>query len=141
MLSWEEIDDLPQLLDKNIYFVDKKFKAPILAKDIVYHMKDLNDPTSGINRGFLVTKDNKQIWRYNGGHYEHLPDDHDRTHKGNRDDARVGDAARIYTEPFPPGSLLSCDGRRPAGIVTRGIGDVYPFSYFLGPRFTDLPAA
>ncbi len=65
-----DLDSLPDELDGNIYFEDKKFKAPILAKDIVYQFCELSDHTSGINRGFLITKDNKQIWRYNGGYYE-----------------------------------------------------------------------
>jgi putative DNA primase/helicase len=68
--NWEEIDLLPEKLDKNLYIEDDKFKAPLLAKDIVFHFHDLNEPFSGINRGFLVTKDNKQIWRYNGKCYE-----------------------------------------------------------------------
>jgi len=70
MNNWDEIDSLEDQLDKNIYFKEKKFKAPILAKDLIYHFKDLDDVESGINRGFLVTKDNKQIWRYNGGFYD-----------------------------------------------------------------------
>jgi putative DNA primase/helicase len=65
------IESLFERLDKNIYFEDKKFKAPMLAKDIIYDFADLNDPTSGINRGFLITTDDKKIWRYNGGYYEH----------------------------------------------------------------------
>lgn len=70
MDSWDEIDNIEDYLDKNIYFEDKKFKAPILAKDIIYQFHDFSDSKSGINRGYLITRDDKQIWRYNGGFYQ-----------------------------------------------------------------------
>ena len=62
MTGWHEIDELPQILDKNIYFEDKKFKAPLLANDIIFNL--------GVNRGWLITDDDKKIWRYNGRYYE-----------------------------------------------------------------------
>lgn len=68
---WEEIDELPTKLEKNIYFVDNKFKAPILAGDIIYQDYSFNpDDTVHINRGWLVLSDNKKILRYNGRFYK-----------------------------------------------------------------------
>jgi len=68
--SWDEIDELPEVLDRSIYFEDKKFKAPILAGDILFHDFSLNpEDNSHVSRGFLVTTDNKQILRYNGAYY------------------------------------------------------------------------
>jgi P4 family phage/plasmid primase-like protien len=65
-----DLSSLPDELDGNIYFEDKKFKGPMLAQDIIFQFADINDRLSGINRGFLITKENKKIWRYNDGYYE-----------------------------------------------------------------------
>jgi putative DNA primase/helicase len=68
--NWE-LDNLENELDSEIFFVEGKFKAPLLAGNIAYHMFDINGRNQ-VNRGFLVTNDNKQIWRYDGTRY--LPD-------------------------------------------------------------------
>lgn len=69
-----ELDELEGQLSAEIVFVESKFKAPLLGGNIVYHMFDINGENQ-VNRGFLVTNDNKQIWRYDGVRY--LPDGED----------------------------------------------------------------
>jgi putative DNA primase/helicase len=64
-----ELDNLEEKLDSTIYFVENKFKAPLLAGNIVFHFFDINGKNQ-VNRGFLVTKDNKQIYRFNGSFYQ-----------------------------------------------------------------------
>ena len=49
--------------DIRLYTEDGKLNAPLLAQSIIYDDFE-------INNGFLVTKDNMEIWRYNGGYYE-----------------------------------------------------------------------
>ena len=63
-MTFEDILNLPYELDKNLYFEDKKFKAPLLAGDIIFKGFDITEHNS-VNRGFLVTKDDKKIWVYN----------------------------------------------------------------------------
>ena len=70
MTNWE-LDELEQKLDHELFFVEGKFKAPLMAGNIVYHMFDI-DGRNQVYRGFLVTNDNKQIWRYDGTRY--IPD-------------------------------------------------------------------
>jgi len=67
---WEEIEELPKKLASEIFFVENRFKAPLMAGNIVFHLFDINDVEPQVNRGFLVSKDNKEIYRYNGGYYE-----------------------------------------------------------------------
>jgi len=62
-------EDIINALDGDIYFEGEKFKAPMLAKDITYSEYDINTG-QGIQRGFLVTNDNKTIMFYNGGYYK-----------------------------------------------------------------------
>ena len=64
-----EINNIINELDGNIYFEDGKFKAPILANDIIFHFRDLKRDTN-VNRGWLVTNDNQEIFRYNGNFYQ-----------------------------------------------------------------------
>jgi putative DNA primase/helicase len=64
-----ELENLEEKLDSTIYFVENKFKAPLLAGNIIFHFFDI-DGKNQVNRGFLVMKDNKQIYRFNGSHYE-----------------------------------------------------------------------
>jgi putative DNA primase/helicase len=68
-MSFQEILDLSSILDKNIYFEDKKFKAPLLAGDIAFQGFSITEQNS-VNRGFLVTKDDKKIWVYNDKYWQ-----------------------------------------------------------------------
>lgn len=68
-----DLDTLEEELSQNIYFEEKKFKAPLMAGDLVFQMFNIKE--GGINRGFLVTNDNKEIYRFNGGCY--TPDGED----------------------------------------------------------------
>lgn len=69
MDHWEEIDDLPKKLASEIFFIDDKFKAPLMGGHIVFHDFNIDDNDCQVNHGFLVMKDNKQIYRYNGSYY------------------------------------------------------------------------
>ncbi len=62
-------EDIIGRLDKELCFNDGKFVAQRLAGNIAFEFFD-EMTGEGINRGFLVTKDNKDIYRYNGGYYE-----------------------------------------------------------------------
>ena len=62
-------ETISELKGKGFYIQDGKFIPPLLAGDIVFDGYEI-DSNDGINRGYLVTSDNKQIWRYNGGFYE-----------------------------------------------------------------------
>jgi len=69
----ETISQLPEMFDKDIFFETNEngktvFKAPILAKDICFNGEN-------INRGFLVTNDNKKIYWYNGTYWEENGED------------------------------------------------------------------
>lgn len=66
---WEEIDDLPKELVSELFFVDNKFKAPLMGGNIVFHSFEIDAYDTQVNRGFLVMKDNKEILRYNGSYY------------------------------------------------------------------------
>lgn len=69
-INWD-IENLNEQLDKNLYFEGKKFKAPLLAGDIIYHDFSLSpDHKDHINRGWLVTNDNQTIFVYNGKYYQ-----------------------------------------------------------------------
>ena len=67
-------DEILQNLDGDLYFNDGKFMPQKLAGNIVFQFFD-EMTGKGINRGFQVTKDNKEIYRYNGGYYD--PDGED----------------------------------------------------------------
>ena len=62
-------EEIIKSLRNGIYVDEGKFKAPILAKDITYSEYNPNDGT-GIQRGFLVTNDNKTMMFYTGGYYK-----------------------------------------------------------------------
>lgn len=65
----DNIKEIIKELRNGIYLDGNKFKAPILAKDITYSEYDTNEGT-GIQRGFLVTNDNKTIWMHSEGYYK-----------------------------------------------------------------------
>lgn len=65
----DEIEEIINNLDCGLYFIEDKFKAPMLAKDITYSEYDINEGT-GIQRGFLVTNDNKTIMFHSDGYYK-----------------------------------------------------------------------
>jgi P4 family phage/plasmid primase-like protien len=67
MVDAKEI--IEHLYEPNLYFNEGKFIAQMLAGNIAFQFFD-EITGEGINRGFLVTKDNKEIYRYNGGYYE-----------------------------------------------------------------------
>lgn len=71
MSQWDEIDKLSDEFDCEMFFVDGKFKPPLLAGKIAFKLFDIETVAerNQINRGFLVMKDNKQIYRYNGSYY------------------------------------------------------------------------
>jgi len=56
----EEIEELPQKLTQEIFFVDGKFKPALMGGHIVYHAFYITDLDCQVTRGFLVTKDNKR---------------------------------------------------------------------------------
>lgn len=66
----EIVREIKHDTDIGYYIEDGKFKAPILAGNIAFHMFDIDDSNSGVNRGWLVTRDTKEIYRYNGSYYE-----------------------------------------------------------------------
>jgi len=65
----EKLLNIEEHLDKQLFFYDGTFKAPLCAGHIIYDMFD-TETWEGINRGILVTEDSKEIYRYNGGYYE-----------------------------------------------------------------------
>jgi len=65
----DNLEELPKILDKNLYLENNIFKAPMLARDIIYREYDINE-CQGIQRGFLVTNDNKTIWVHNGSYFK-----------------------------------------------------------------------
>jgi putative DNA primase/helicase len=63
-----DLEDLTTNLDKTIVFVEDKFKAPLMGGNIVFRLFDDNLMT-GVNRGFLVVTDTKEIYLFNGKYY------------------------------------------------------------------------
>lgn len=63
-----DFDEWLQTRDLQLYIENNQFRAPRLASDIIFDFYD-NNTNDGINRGFLVTKDNKEIFWYDGTHY------------------------------------------------------------------------
>ena len=73
--NWEEIEELPEKLSRELFFVEDKFKAPLMGGHIVFHAFEIDDYgrsliDAQINRGFLILKDTKEIWRYNGKYWD-----------------------------------------------------------------------
>mgnify|MGYP002477246999 CR=1 FL=1 len=70
----EELYKAIENKDYQLYIEEGKFRAPVLAGDICF---ELYEPQSnnGINRGYLVTNDSKEIWRWNGKHYQNDGED------------------------------------------------------------------
>ena len=66
----EIVREIKHDTDIGYYLEDGKFKAPILAGNIAFKLFDIKDHNCGINRGWLVIKDTKEIYRFNGGYYE-----------------------------------------------------------------------
>lgn len=64
-----DLEDLTTNLDKTIVFVEDKFKAPLMGGNIVFSLFDDNLMT-GVNRGFLVVTDTKEIYIFNGKYYD-----------------------------------------------------------------------
>lgn len=73
----ELIDQLKSFEDEFLPKTDKGrslgFVAPILAGNIIYRLFNMEDG-KGINRGFLVLKDTRDILVYNGIYYENVGD-------------------------------------------------------------------
>ena len=58
------------LQDAQLFFIDGKFNSSEMAQKIIYKIYD-TQTGEGVNNGYLVMKDNKEIYYYNGGYYEH----------------------------------------------------------------------
>ena len=73
--QWQEILDLDTTLQKINYLImgasgKMKFCPPKLGGDIIYHRFDIDGNDEQVNRGWLITKDNKELWLYNGRYWD-----------------------------------------------------------------------